>query len=71
MEYIKELKIGKFVLKNNVILAPMAGVTDLPFRRICRKYGVGATISEMVSAKEIPPMNKKIKSHFSFINSIN
>ena len=59
MEYIKELKIGNFVLKNNVILAPMVGVTDLPFRRICRKYGVGATISEMVSAKGLIYKDKK------------
>ncbi len=37
--YLKDLKIGNVNLKNNLILAPMAGVTDLPFRLIVKKYG--------------------------------
>ena len=37
--YIKELKIGDVKLENNILLAPMAGVTDLPFRIMCKKYG--------------------------------
>jgi len=37
--YIKPLKIGNVELENNILLAPMAGVTDLPFRVICKKYG--------------------------------
>ncbi|MGN0148971.1 MAG: tRNA dihydrouridine synthase DusB [Clostridia bacterium] len=45
------MKIGNIELENNVFLAPMAGVTDLPFRRICKKYGAGLVYSEMVSAK--------------------
>ena len=36
--YIKPIKIGNVVLKNNVLLAPMAGVTDKAFRKICEKY---------------------------------
>ncbi len=40
-----------FLLKNNVLLAPMAGVTDLSFRLICRKFNAGLAYSEMVSAK--------------------
>ena len=36
--YLKKLKIGNVELENNIILAPMAGVTDLPFRKICKKY---------------------------------
>ena len=52
--YLKELKIGNVKLENNIILAPMAGVTDLPFRIICKKYGnPGLVCKEMVSAKAI------------------
>ena len=36
--YLKELKIGNVNLKNNILLAPMAGITNLPFRLICEKY---------------------------------
>lgn len=43
------MKIGDFELKNNLILAPMAGVTDLPFRELCRHYGAGLAVSEMIS----------------------
>ncbi len=50
-EYIKEIKIGNIVIKNNVFLAPMAGVTDIPFRKICRKFGPGLTFTEMASTK--------------------
>ena len=38
MPYLHKLKIGNVELENNIILAPMAGVTDLPFRIICKKY---------------------------------
>jgi len=52
--YLKKLKIGNVELENNIILAPMAGVTDLPFRIICKKYGnPGLVCNEMVSAKAI------------------
>lgn len=47
------LRIGNVTLDNNVILAPMAGVTDLPFRLLCRKQGAGLVCMEMVSAKAI------------------
>ncbi len=50
-EYIKEIKIGNIVIKNNVFLAPMAGVTDIPFRKICRKFNPGLTFTEMASTK--------------------
>ena len=46
-----ELRIGNTILENNVILAPMAGVTDLPFRLLCREQGAGCVVTEMVSAK--------------------
>lgn len=48
-----KLKIGNVTLDNNVILAPMAGVTDLPFRLLCREMGAGLVCMEMVSAKAI------------------
>jgi len=52
--YLKKLKIGSVMLENNIILAPMAGVTDLPFRIICKKYGnPGLVCNEMVSSKAI------------------
>lgn len=51
-EYIKEINIANKKVKNNVFLAPMAGVTDVPFRYICNKYGgVVYTPTEMVSTK--------------------
>lgn len=53
------MKIGNVELKNNIFLAPMAGVTDMPFRRICRKYGAGLVYSEMVSAKGLYYNDKK------------
>ena len=49
--YLKKLKIGNVELENNLILAPMAGVTDLPFRKICKKFGPGLVCTEMVSSK--------------------
>ncbi len=53
-----KLKIGSVVLDNQVILAPMAGVTDLPFRLLCRRQGAGLVCMEMVSAKAIYYHNK-------------
>ena len=61
MGYLKKLKIGNVELQNNLILAPMAGVTDKPFRIICKKYGVGMVCTEMVSAKAIFYGDKKTK----------
>lgn len=55
---MSNLKIGTVLLDNNVILAPMAGVTDLPFRLLCREMGVGLVCMEMVSAKAIYYNNK-------------
>lgn len=42
------MQIGPYQLPNNVLLAPMAGITDNPFRRLCRQFGAGLTVSEMV-----------------------
>ncbi len=54
-----ELCIGGVVLDNPFVLAPMAGVTDLPFRLLCRQWGAGLVCTEMVSAKAILFNNKK------------
>lgn len=53
-----KLKIGNVELENNLILAPMAGVTDQPFRTLCKEQGCGLMCTEMVSAKAIYYKNK-------------
>lgn len=53
-----KIQIGNVTLENQVFLAPMAGVTDLPFRLLCREMGTGLVCSEMVSAKAIYYKNK-------------
>ena len=55
------LKIGTVELENNVILGPMAGVTDLPFRLLCREQGAGLVCMEMVSAKAVFYGNRNTK----------
>jgi len=47
------MKIGNITTENNFFLAPLAGVTDLPFRTLCTEYGAGYTCTEMVSAKAL------------------
>ncbi len=59
---MNQLTIGNVVLDNPVILAPMAGVTDLPFRLLCREMGAGLVCMEMVSAKAIYYHNKNTES---------
>ena len=59
--YLKELQIGNVNLKNNILLAPMAGITDLPFRLIARQYGTSYACTEMVSSKAIFYDDKKTK----------
>lgn len=58
MSMIKSLQIGSVTLENNLILAPMAGVTDLPFRLLCKEQGAGLLCMEMVSAKAILYKNR-------------
>ena len=53
------MKIGNVELKNNIFLAPMAGVTDLAFRIICDRFGAGLSYTEMVSAKALSFADKK------------
>ena len=56
-----ELQIGNVKLENDLILGPMAGVTDLPFRLLCKEQGAGLLCMEMVSAKGIMYNNKNTK----------
>ncbi len=56
------MKIGNVTLHNPYILAPMAGVTDLPFRLLCREQGAGLLCMEMISAKALQYKNKNTKA---------
>ena len=47
------MQIGNHVLKNNLVVAPMAGVTDRPFRQLCKKLGAGLAVSEMVTSNSL------------------
>ncbi len=51
------MKIGSYTLENNLILAPMAGITDRPFRELCKQFGAGLAVSEMVAS------NPKLQNH--------
>ena len=59
---MKQLKIGNVLLENSYVLGPMAGVTDLPFRLLCKEQGAGLLGMEMVSAKGIFYNNKNTES---------
>lgn len=54
------MKIGPYILDNNLMLAPMAGVTDRPFRQLCKKMGAGLVVSEMLSSN--PKVWNTVKS---------
>lgn len=58
IEY-KPLQIGPITVELPVVLAPMAGVTNSPFRRICRSYGAGLYVSEMISARALCEQNER------------
>ena len=62
MAIIRTLQIGNVTLENNLILAPMAGVSDLPFRLLLKEQGAGLVCSEMVSAKAIYYNNKNTEA---------
>lgn len=59
MKYIRPLTIGSFTAANNLLLAPMAGITDSPFRVLCLKGGAGIVCAEMVSAHALHYGNAK------------
>ena len=51
------MKIGPLDIPTPVVLAPMAGVTNAPFRRLCRQFGGGLYVSEMISARALCERN--------------
>ncbi|GKS68496.1 tRNA-U20-dihydrouridine synthase [Nitrosomonas sp. PY1] len=53
------MQIGSYIFKNKLIVAPMAGVTDRPFRQLCKKMGAGMAVSEMVSSNSLLWGSKK------------
>ena len=63
------MRIGKYQLENNIILAPMAGVTDRPFRELCRSQGAGLAVSEMLSSN--PRVWNSKKSRFKMNHLVN
>ena len=65
MNYIKEIKIGSVLCRTNLFLAPMAGITDRPFRIMCLKGGAGLVCAEMVSANALAYDNKKSQKMLS------
>lgn len=58
-KYIKKIKVGNVELKNNVFLAPMAGVTDIPFRKTVLPFSPGLMYTEMASTKALEFNSKK------------
>lgn len=60
------LKIGNLDLKSNVLLAPLAGISDSSFRLICREFGASFTFVEMINARAISHKNKKTKKMLAF-----
>ncbi len=66
--YLHELKIGNVTLKNNILLAPMAGITNLPFRMICEQYNPGLVCTEMVSSKGLFYHDEKTKQLLNMEN---
>jgi len=65
---LRPLKIGALEFSNNLVLAPMAGVTDLPFRELCREMGAGMTVSEMVASNPQLRASKKSRQRIQHSN---
>lgn len=63
------LKIGKLKLKTNLILSPMAGITDLPFRMLCRRFGAELTFVEMINCRSISHKSRKTKQMLASLPS--
>lgn len=66
--YLKKLKIGDVELNNNILLAPLAGITDRAFRLICEKYNPGLVCTEMISAKGLYYDDKKTEQLLNMKN---
>lgn len=67
MSLLRPLRVGSYHIENNLVLAPMAGVTDLPFRNLCRRLGAGMAISEMVHSN--PRLRGSAKSSQRLIHA--
>ena len=65
--FLKKIEIGNVKLNNNVILAPMAGITDLAFRTICEKFNPGLVVTEMISSKAIFYNDEKTKKMLNMV----
>ena len=66
--YIRALKIGDVEIKNNIFLAPMAGVTDMAFRSICKEFGVGMLYTEMASSKAVHYGSEKTENIYEILD---
>jgi tRNA-dihydrouridine synthase B len=66
------MQIGSHILKNNLILAPMAGITDQPFRMLCRQFGAGLAVSEMLTSNPALREHKRtlLKAHHDGENGL-
>jgi len=64
--HLQPIKIGKHELENNVVLAPLSGISDLPFRLICKKMGAGLVVSEMVACEALVRDNVIAKQKADF-----
>lgn len=68
-KYISSIKVGEVELKNNVFLAPMAGVTDIPFRKICQEFSPGLMFTEMASSKALEFNSQKTEKILEVVKS--
>ena len=69
--YLKNLKIGNVTLDNNIFLAPMAGITNLPFRLICEEFTPGLVYTEMISSKGLFYQDEKTNKLLNMKNENN
>ena len=65
------MQIGPYILKNNLVVAPMAGVTDRPFRQLCKKMGAGLAVSEMVTSNSLLYGSEKTKRRANHEGEVN
>lgn len=65
--YINPLKIGNLEIENNIFLAPMAGVTDIAFRKICKSFGAGLVYTEMASSKAVHYGSEKTENIYEVL----
>ena len=69
MNALKPIKIGPVEVASPVILAPMTGVTDLPFRKVVKRYGAGLTVSEIVALDRIAATTTRVNRDMSLLSA--